>query len=412
MSNASQLAALEYEAETTFGENVSTFGTHRVPIFGDPDITGLKHDKQDAKRVSQRLQEGSLWILGPQSGSFKTKMYLHGHGSTTSGATTVDPVETFLSFAFGTPSASIISAASGTTLTGGTATVPLTTASGTFAAGSLCRIGSLNDARGNGQFYAIATHTTTTLTLLQAMDGVPSNGDVLFSAANFFLPEDPTGAPAAITGLRMRFLTANLRYELHGCYPTNLAITGLNPGEIPTIEVTWGVSWWQYSTATYPSVLASNQYNPGPVASGSFFLNDVGTLTRVKRTVREFSIDVKMGVDMLPGPGGVNAYQVCIGAKRVVSDITVKWTEDSDAATLTPALDTFALGTTKKHMTATLSTTAGSAIGFRFNALAVKSRPIQTKRGNINSVSIECDAQTGSTLTSDLTASAMIMGFA
>src|SRR6185437_3387009 len=86
------------------------------------------------------------------------------------GATASTDLPTLLGFVFGT---SGVSAANGTTATAGTATAITTAASGTFAAGSLCRVGALGDGRGGGQFAAILSHVTTTLTLLTAIGGSP-----------------------------------------------------------------------------------------------------------------------------------------------------------------------------------------------------------------------------------------------
>ena len=267
MSNPGALGAAVYSPESSpanFGEDVTTFNTLRVPIIKPIDVSKLQHPKIDPKRVVQYRNDNTQFILGPMGGSFDTTIYLPGHGSTTAGATTLGLTETFLGYVLGNVA---VSAAAGTTLTGGTATVPITTASGTFTPGALCRIGSINDARGNGQFAAIATHVTTNLTLLTAIDGAPNNGDVLYSAVNFYPSENPT--TTQITGLRFLLLTANLCYEVHGCYPMSWTLSGFNPGEIPTCTITWGVSWWRYSTVTFPSVVATEQFQPAPTAGGS-----------------------------------------------------------------------------------------------------------------------------------------------
>lgn len=415
MSNPSALAAIEYEAEANgaFGEDVTTFATHRIPHRGKVDVSGLKHDKVDSERVVQYRNDGTQWVLMTQGGSFKTLMDLPGHGATTVGSPTLDALETFLGYVFGNVA---LSAAASTTLTGGTANVPTTTASGTFSAGGLCVIGTLGDGRGNAQMYPIATHLTTNLTLLLAMDNAPTNGDVLYPVAQMYTSEIPTnaGLTAAGTtpGLRFRLLTANLRYECHGCYPTAISLSGFDPGGRPQIEITWAVSWWRYSTATFPSVVASNQYNPAATAAGSIVVQDFGTVTRVKRSARNFKIDYTLGIVPLEGPGGVNAFQKCVGCRRTPDKIKVSWTEDVDAATLTPTLPGFGTATTFKHLMATYSTAIGSRVGMYFPRLAVTNVPIQRDDGGINRVMIEAEAQVSTTTTNDLTLSAFRMGFA
>lgn len=413
MSNPSALGAIEYEAETNFGEDVTTFATHRIPHRGRVDASGLRHDKIDSERVVQYRNDGTQWVLMAMGGSFKTLLDLPGHGTTTAGSPTVDALETFLGYVFGNTA---LSSGTSTTLTGGTATVPTTTAAGTFSAGGLCVIGALGDGRGNGQMHAIATHVVLNLTLLTAMDGAPLNGDILYPVGMMYTSEGPTAAgllgSGATPGLRFRLLTGNLRYECHGCYPTAVSLSGFSPGGRPQIEITWAVSWWRYTTATFPSVVASNTYNPAATAAGSVFLNDFGTATRVKRAVRDFRIDYSLGMVPLEGPGGANQYQKCVGCRRTPDKIKVSWTEDADAATTTPVLPGKATAQTFQHLLATLSTAAGSRIGFYFRRLAVTTVPIQSDNGGINRLSVEAEAQVSTTTTNDLTLSAFCMGFA
>jgi hypothetical protein len=413
VSNPSALGAIEYEPETNWAENVTTFATHRIPILGAVDCSGLVHTKAAPERVVQYRNDGTQWVLMTMGGSFKTRIDWPGHGASTAGAPTLDAIETYLGYVFGNAA---LSAAASTTLTGGTATVPITAASGTFSAGGLCRVGAGGlsaDGRGNGQFYPLATHVTTTLTLLAALDGAPSNGDVLYPVAMFYPSESPTAT--AITGLRFRLLTANLRYECHGCYPMSVTFTGLSPGERPQIEVTWGVSWWAYSTATFPSTVASNQYNPAPIAAGSLFVQTLGTATRAasaKRVCRSFSIEHTLGIEVLKGPGGVSPYQDIVGARRTPDRVKWRWTEDADAATATPVLPGYGTGTTFLHAMWTGSCSAGSAIGAYARRLCVSNVAVQRAENNINRLSIEAEAYTGTTTTSDLTLACVVYGSA
>lgn len=415
MSNPSALGAIEYEAEASgaFGEDITTFATHRLPIRGRVDCSGLKHDKVEPDRAVQYRNDGTQWVLMTMGGSFKTTLDLPGHGATTAGSPTLDAIETLLGYVWGNVA---LSAGTSTTLTGGTVTVPTTTAASTFSAGSLCVIGSLGDAKGNGQMYAISTHATLNLNLLTAMDGAPANGDVLYPVTQFYPSENPTtaGLTAAGTtpGLRFRLLTANLRYECHGCYPTAISFSGLQTGGRPQIDITWAVSWWRYSTATFPSTVASNIYNPAAVAAGSVFLNDFGTATRVKRAVRDFKLDYTLGMVALEGPGGVNAFQKCVGCRRIPDKIKVSWIEDADAATTTPVLPGKGTAQTYQHLLATMSTAAGSRIGFYFRRLAITNVAVQADNGGINRLSVEAEAHVSTTTTSDLTLSAFCMGFA
>jgi len=407
MANPGSLGAITYEIEASFGVDTTTFSTLRLPITAPIDASGLVHEKVDSQRVVQYRNDGSAWILGTMGGSFKTKLHLPGHGSTTSGAVTLTGVETLLGYVFGNAASS---ASSGTTFTGGTATAGTTTASGTFSAGGICFAGALGDARGNGQAAAISTHVATTLNLLTALSGSPNNADVLYSAVNIYPSESPTST--TVQSLRFLLQTANLMYECHGCFPTAVSISGLNAGELPTIEITWAVAWWRYSTSTFPSSVSTEANNPGAVAAGSLFLNDVGTATRATRTYRSFQVDYTLGMETLMGPGGVNQYQKIVGCRRTLDAIKVTWTEDADAATTTPVLPGYGTATTRKHALYTSSTGAGSRIALYFPNLAISNVAIQKIDQNLNRLTTEAMAYTGSTTTSDLTLSAMRLAFA
>lgn len=418
MSNPSALSAIEYEAEGAgaFGEDVASFATHRLPIRGPVDASGLLHPKVDPERSQQTRQGGSPYVIMAQGGSFKTKLDLPGHGSTMVGSPTLDAIETIFGYVWGNVA---LSSAASTTLTGGTAAVPTTTASGTFSAGSMCRIGSVNDARGGGQFYGIATHVTTSLTLLNAMNAGATNGDVLYPVTCIYPAETVTSSAFApgvgagtVPGLRFRLLTGNLRYECHGCYPTSVSLTGLNVGERPTAEITWAVSWWRLTTGTFPSVVASNQYNPAPIAAGSLNVNTIGTTTINRRAARNFTVNYKLGIVPLPGPGGANIYQTVVGCRRTVDEIRVSWTEDADAATTTPVLEGYWLDGLPRHLEWSGSVTNGSAIGILMRSINIcDARPVQKMDGGINRIMVTAEANTGATLTNDLTQTAFILGF-
>ncbi len=405
MANPSALGSIEYEAESGWAEDVSTFATHRLPLVAPIDVSGLVHSKVAPDGVYQRRQEGSQYILMTQGGSFKTKLDLAGHGATTAGSPTVDAIETFLGLDFGNVG---LSASASTTLTGGTAAAPTTTASATFPAGGLCRVGALGDADGDGQMYPITTHVTTTLTLAAALRATPANGAVLYPVVQLYPSSAPTSN--AITGTRFRLQTANLQYTCHGCWPMSASISGLAPGGRPQIEVTWGVSRWGYSTGTFPSTVTSNRYNPAPVAAGSLHINSVGTSTRAEYYCRDFTLDYTLGVEMLKGPGGVGAYQDIIGATRTSDDVKVGFTVDADAATTSPVLPGWGTGTTAKSLMYTTSTAPGSAVGIWLPNVCVTSVPIQMADGNINRFRFEGSAYTTSTTTTALTLAAFILG--
>jgi len=400
MSNPSALGAICYEAEGSFGETTATATTLRLPHIGTVDVSGLVHNKEESERLRQYLNACPGYILGTMDGTFKTKTYLTGHGSTTAGSTSATAYETWLGLFWGNGA---VSAASGTTFTGGTATAPTTTASGTFASGSIGWAGALGDARGNGQPFVVSSHSTTTLNVLTALGGSPSNADVCASGFTFYLPE----TSYSVTSQRFLLQTADLEYLCHGCHPTAVAITGLSPGELPTIEITWKLAWWEYTTTQFPSTVTGNTDNPAATAAGSLFVQNVGTATRSTRSARNFSINIELGMATLPGIGGVNQYQKWVGCRRTPSKITCMWMEDSETATTTPTIPGMGTSTTNKHILYGNGGPIGQRVAFYMPNVVSKVVAIQKNDNGINSITYEGCADVGTTTTTDLTASAL-----
>jgi hypothetical protein len=419
MSRPSATAAIAYATESTFGENTSTFGT-RLNILDAVDPSGLMQAKLDCANVQQLLQGGDLNITGIKGGSFKTKFYLPGHGSTTSGAMSATDIPTLLGIVLGGSS----TGPTGTTCTAtNTASALTTAASATFTAGQMCRVGlspvgnTAGDSRGNGQWGAIVSHVTTTLTLLNALPAAPGNTDVVYSAETVFIAEQTAGTPtaSAITGTRWLLQGANMQYECHGCYPTAISFAvGVN-GSLPSFEVTWGVSWWTYSTASFPSATSVQVFNPAPGggAGASWFFAAQGTATRTTRAVRSWTMNVALNTMPQIGVGGSDVAQIYTGAVRGPATVTVEWTQDAETATLTPTTETDWTSTTASHGLMSLSTAIGTAMGFYFPRLVpIGNKPVQFNDGGINRVKYQYQAYADSTRVTDILASAVRIGFA
>lgn len=409
MTQPAALNSASYAAETAYGETTTTASTLQLALAAPIDGSGLVHTKIDPAFQKSRLMDGVQWILGTQEGTFKTKLWLTGHGSTTASTVTVGLHEALIAnYVLGSGSGVAAAMAAGTTATGGTASAWTTTASGTGVSGGLVRLGALNDGRGGGAFYPIGTHITTTLTPVAAPPLAPTTGDVIYSSVTGYTQSTTTTQKSA------RFLLQgkSIQYLCHGCVPTAVAYSGLNTGSAPSVEITWSVAWWEYSTATFPSAVTTEQFTAGPCAAGSFFVNTVGTATSALRTMRDFTLTHTLGTILMPGTGGVNAYQKYVGAIRGPDKITVSWVEDADDTTGTPVLPGYATGTNAKHVVYSLNTIDGKAMGFYFPNLCITKVPTQYTDGNVNRLKIEAEAYTGPTTTTELTSSAMRMGWA
>lgn len=405
------LNSCSYEAETSFGETTTTAATLRLPLCEPVDTSGLKHGLIDAALTKQNGMDGVAWIPGTMEGSFKTKMWLFGHGSATSGATSIGLIETLIAnYVLGSGSGAAVSAASGTTATGGTAAAWTTTASGTIAQGAIIALGALNDGKGNGQCY-VGTHATTTFTPLNQPAGAPTNGNVIYSGVTGYTQSTTSTQKSA------RFLLQNKGYQYlcHGCVPTSYTLAGLNDGEVPSIEITWAVAWWEYSSATFPSTATTETFTPAVTAAGSFWMNNVGTATyQVRNTIRSFTIEHKLNTILLPGPGGVNQYQKYVGAFRGLGGETVKisFTDDSESTTTTPFWQGLQKAGTAQHLMRTLNAVNGKQMAFYFpNLNFADDISVQMNDGGVNRVKVSMIANTGPDTTSELTKSAMRVGW-
>ena len=400
MSNPSLASAIEIEAETDFAEDVATFTTYRLPIVGPVDCSGLKKTKIPNARTTQHRNSGSRYIEGTYSGTFRTRFHWFGHGTSTTGATSVNPHETLLGNIIGNVAASI---PTGTTFTGGTAVVPTTTAANGFVAGSIGFAGVLDDGRGNGQAFVVGSHAGNNLTLLTELGDAPDIADVCRSAVMFYPSEDATDTE--VTTYRMRLLTANIRYECHGCHPTSWTVGGFNAGETPYLEVEWAVAWFEESTGTFPTAVATNTSNPSVIAGGSVFVQLAGTATRQTFDVRGFTVEHTLGMRTDKGPGGVKPHQDIVACRRMVDTVKITLTIDADAATTSPVLKAIFEGAAL-HVLWTGSTTNGSAVAiYAPNCEPCGEYPVQRIDDNVNRYTLELMAFTGPTITTDLTAS-------
>lgn len=385
-------------------------GAKRIAITAPVDVSGLQHAMQDPARVTQYLQETTPGIPAIMGGSFTLTGYLCGHGSTTAGAVTASDLAAFLGWAVG---ANSVTFASGTTISGGASTVAnlVTAASGTGAPGGLFRLGAKGDTDGDGQWNVIGTHTLTDLVPLFEVPAAPANAAVVYSANNVYTVEDSTAV--AITGGRFQILTANNQYICHGCHPTAVSLTAGKPGEVPMWSVTIGVSWFEPRADTFPDVTALTTHTPAPVAGGSLNLQTVGTATRAALSVRDFSVDIQLGIAPLYGPDAPNAYARIVGARRTPSKIMVSMTVDAAAASTTPTYWTNWLAGSAYHLLYSMSTGDGTATALYMPRVYYRGdRPTQTDLDGLNRVRLSFEAGTGPTATSALTQSALRIGMA
>ena len=410
-ANASVLQSLLLKVESAWGETTTSMASaKKITVVGGVKYQ-LDQPMLEPNRSTQYLQELTPGIPGPMGGSISFDVYLCGFGGTTAGATAVSDLGNLLGWVLG---GNVVTAASGTTVSGGASTTTniVTTASGTFTPGGLFRLGAKGDAGGDGQWNVVDTHTLTDLVPEFATPAAAAAAAVVYSAENIYTVED--GTAGAITGYRLQWFTANTQWTAHGCFPTAISISGLNPGELPKASITLGVSWFEPRADTFPETTALVSNTPAPVAAGSFCLQTYATTTRNALSFRSLSLDITLGVAPLYGPDGANAYQKIVGATRTPTTIMATVVVDAGAASTTPTYWTNWLTNAYHHILASLTTATGQAVGFYLpRCVYMGNRPTQIESDGLNRVSLTFKAGTDTLETSSAVAlSALRIGLA
>ena len=407
MSRPDKQWTYEFNTEASWCEVSTTYGS-RLACLGLPDFSGLNQTKIDAERAIQYANDGTMPIRGHKSDSeFSFDYWPAGHGSTTAGAVTREEHELMTGYFLG----SSATGGSGGTATGGTANIP-TTSGESLIVGQIGWCGVKGDGRGDGQAFVVGTDGAGSLTLLTNLPGAPTNGDVIYGGAHAYVNE--AAASVAITSLRGRALTNNQNYAMRGQYPKSWSLAGTNPGEIPRVTATLGVSDWDPTATTLPSATAIDEFNAASCAGGSLFINNVGTATRAVYDARDFAINVALNTIALPGPGGNSALQRDVGAVRGPTMITVSFTLDAQTASATPTWE--GLWDSDSQYYHLLWNANGAATGKRLavyfpRLCIVDKKPVQFSRNGVNSIRVTMQAYTGATTTSELTLSAMRIAF-
>ncbi len=409
VASPARLGAVSYNTESAFGENTNTYGT-RLQVVSAVDVSGLTQDKQNIGITQQRPHEGVQDVRLTYGGSFTIELLLTGHGGTAASSLTATDLSTLLRYAIG----NVRSADVGAVITTGTSATQFTATGITMTDGTLCRVGIIGDGRGGGQFAAVSGESTDVITLLTALGATPTPTTDTAYGALIVYPSETPGTFETVQSLRFQLQTANQQYRCHGCYPTAISFSGLNVGEIPKVTITYGVAWWESTSQTFPNTTATAAKAGAVIAAGSLFINAVGTSTRATYPVRDFSVTINYEHVPLTGPEGVDAFQGITGCVRTRCQATLTTTFDAESAGthVWEDLYTTAEGSlTNRHILWTGSAVDGRAVGMYFpNCKIVSPRPTQVNVNDLNRVTVNWEALTGATTTSDLTLSNFRIG--
>lgn len=322
-----------YELEASWAENAAFGAPIRVPQLDRVNIANVRRAKIEPANVTQLLNEGALYIRGPYDNvTFDLIFYVAGHGGVTSGATAATVLPTLLKNIFGYAPA----APAGTTITAGWTTTAGTIGSALFPAGWIAFIGALRDGRAGGNPGLLTSNLVTAATLANALPAAPNNTDLFHSSEMVHYPSTPTDAQMVITSTRWLLQTADQCVAVRGCFPTAVALENLGHGEPARMRISMQGSYFEPSTATFPTALATDTFTPAVNAGGMVHVQVKGTTTRALVDYRLMSIELGLGIVAVRGPGGVWDDQTIVGARRVPAPILYNFTEDAPSATLTP----------------------------------------------------------------------------
>lgn len=399
----SRLGAHSYETESSWAEATDTFGT-RLQIIGEPTLPSDLQDRIAEPITQQYMEEAKMGVRGPWKDSqFTIRLALTGHGGTAAGSLTQTDLHALLANFFGGGSTSQV----GTLVSASpTSASSFDVDGGTIEGGNLIRVGSLGDGRGNGQFAAV---NSDAVTLLTALDATPAEGDVVYASQLIYPNEAPSGQ--SITSTRHLLQTANGQWKARGCFPMSAAVSGTTAGELVYIDLTYGVSRWEEANETFPSGTATDAKEGTLVAAGSCFMQDVGTVTRQKYSMRDWSLNIMMETSMLKGCSGVDQYQVTTGAVRTRCAASFDVTIDAEASGTNSLNDIFEAGVFQ-HVLITLSAVDGRALGFYFPNCRPTNYVTQESSDGLNRRTLSFEAMTNLSSANNRVMSSWRMGMA
>ncbi len=416
-ARSSNLGFVAWEAEDSFADAADDSYTTVIQIRDDMiDVSGLEQDLMDPGGTYQRLNEHDFYRLPAFGvGTFSITVDLGAHGSTCSGALTETNLAKLLAQVFGNSDWTQVGDSS---MGIGTDADTLGVADGALLAGGLVRVGAVNDGRCNGQALAVASGgSAAAVELLTGATATNAAADVLY-AMGMIYPVSATGQGDVLTSdgstssntLRFNLVTPNYAYICRGCACTAAALSGLNPGENPQLQLTFSTVAWNPTTVTFPSATSIDDKASSVCADGSVFIQNAGTTTRATVAPMEIAITLGHALVERNGPGGENTRQNVVGWHRVPAETTISLTVEAEAQTASPAFWLTSAQSTAKHILVTCNTVDGKSVAFYFPRCIQTKNPTMGDAGGLRSQTVEYRAATNTTTTNELTLSAWRMG--
>ena len=413
MAKSFQVQELRYRTETSFCENINDLNSNtyaaRLPLQGLPTVTLTQPRIADESMVNA-LHQRYPGYAGVREGELEFTVFATGHvTSTASGALTSSHwLYTLLSKGLGGGN----TGDTGTDIDTGAGTpdadtIYTTANPGDFAAGSILRVGSKGDGRGDGQAAAVSTVSSQTVELLTALPGSAADEDVVYAALVAY-PASVGHTDLGGTTASLAFIASNLdtgaQWHLLGCELMGLSLN-LSIGSPPTLTFRYKVAWWARDADTTPSAVALATQNTGPWAGGGLFYQTVGTTTRATIAAHSLSLSLDLGLVEHRTNDGAADYQTITGYTRTHTraSLTISQLYDTAPETL---WDSDGPNTTYKHILCASGTTDGKVFGFYLPKCFIDgNRPSREDVNGLTGVSHTLVATEGPTTTSDLTKS-------
>lgn len=305
MAKPSKIREVRYTSGTTFltaytAANDASWaaGTANKLRVQACDMGGLEY-----KGLEDASLQTSMWAKPPNIPSLRVgDIKLSMFAPSGSANTTADPIATLMSLIMGglsNPATKTLSAAAGST------TTTVECVGHGILAGQAVLLGTRGDGRGDGEVRIVTSVTTDDFTIGMATRQALSASDAIVVGHSTYL-DDSTSQQylslliiGADTGDQVQALNAMGGFKLKG----------VNPGELLSLDMDLKVADWQLVTAN-PASLSTAAYlgnhPPADRGLGGFFINDVGTTTRV--AMKLGSIDIDPGLIYAPvnDPTGLN----------------------------------------------------------------------------------------------------------
>ena len=315
MAKSFQVQELRYRTETSFCENINDLNSNtyaaRLPLQGLPTVTLTQPRIADESMVNA-LHQRYPGYAGVREGELEFTVFATGHvTSTASGALTSSHwLYTLLSKGLGGGN----TGDTGTDIDTGAGTpdadtIYTTANPGDFAAGSILRVGSKGDGRGDGQAAAVSTVSSQTVELLTALPGSAADEDVVYAALVAY-PASVGHTDLGGTTASLAFIASNLdtgaQWHLLGCELMGLSLN-LSIGSPPTLTFRYKVAWWARDADTTPSAVALATQNTGPWAGGDGVTTIIAPRLGVSYNVTGDGRTVGRVAELLIDPGAMQA---------------------------------------------------------------------------------------------------------